>query len=81
MKECIEDLYLHLSNLFDANMSWDNYGTYWEIDHIKPKSLFKYSDYSDIAFSQCWALDNLQPLRKEDNRRKSNKYEGTVCHR
>ena len=65
----LKDLMQHLENLFDKDMNWDNYGSYWEIDHIKPKSLFTESDFKD-----CWALKNLQPLEKVKNREKGNKF-------
>ena len=59
---------------FDKAMSWDNYGSYWEIDHIKPKSLFNYVYPEDLEFQKCWALNNFQPLEKGANRRKYNKF-------
>ena len=57
-------------------MNWDNHGTYWHIDHIKPKSWFKYDSAEHPEFKQCWSLENLQPLEAEKNLAKSNKYEG-----
>ena len=68
----ITDLMKHLENRFDNKMSWDNYGSYWWIDHIKPRSLFKYEEAEDIKFKECWALENLQPMEKIANIRKSN---------
>lgn len=55
-------------------MNWDNYGSYWHIDHIKPISLFKYETAEDPEFKKCWALDNLQPLEKIANLKKGNKF-------
>ena len=69
-----EELVKHIERQFDKKMNWNNYGTYWEVDHIKPKSLFNYSSYEDIEFERCWALGNLRPLERTENRRKSNKY-------
>ena len=63
----------HLESLFDSNMSWENYGSYWEIDHIKPLSSFDITDISDEDFKIAWGLANLQPLEKTLNRQKSNK--------
>ena len=62
----MKDLMVHFENLFDAKMTWDNYGT-WEIDHIRPKYLFKYDTPEDPEFRNCWALENLQPLHRIDN--------------
>lgn len=69
----VDDLTKHLENQFTEGMSWDNYGS-WEIDHIKPRSLFKYETAEDQEFRKCWALENLQPLNKIENRKKGNKY-------
>ena len=35
------------------------------IDHIIPVSAFNHSDPGQ--FKACWSLDNMQPLRPEDN--------------
>jgi len=68
----IEELISHLEKQFDDKMTWNNYGSYWEVDHIKPKSLFKYETAEDPEFKKCWALNNLQPLEKSENRVKRN---------
>jgi hypothetical protein len=67
------DLVEHLENQFDDKMNWDNYGDYWVVDHIYPQSLLPYSSLEDENFQKCWALENLQPLEKIANIRKSNK--------
>jgi hypothetical protein len=69
----IEDLMEHLEEQFDDNMSWDNYGSYWWIDHIKPVSKFNYKEPEEKEFKECWSLNNLQPLEKIINIKKSNK--------
>lgn len=60
-----EDFMLHLEKQFTENMSWDNYGTYWEVDHIKPLSK---------GGTIHWT--NSQPLTISENRKKYNKYNG-----
>jgi len=70
----LKELTEHLESQFDENMNWDNYGSYWHIDHIKPKSLFIFESVEDEQFKQCWALSNLRPLEAKENIRKSNKY-------
>ena len=55
----------HLENLFKPDMTWLNYGE-WHIDHIVPLASAK--SYSEII--ELHALENLQPLWAEDNRRK-----------
>jgi len=65
------DLKNHLEAQFKYGMSWDNYGYYgWHIDHIKPKIYFKFEDYNDPQFKECWSLNNLQPLWAEENNKK-----------
>jgi len=70
----IKDLILHLESKFDSKMSWNNYGSYWCVDHIKPKSLFNYNSPNSEEFKKCWSLSNLQPLEKIENIKKKNKY-------
>ncbi len=68
------DLKNHLQAKFDKNMNWDNYGSYWHIDHIKPASLFNHENTNELK--KCWELDNLQPLEAIENMRKGNRYYG-----
>ena len=70
------DLMLHLEKQFRNGMSWDNYGPYWHIDHIKPVSHFNFQSKNDSEFKECWALSNLQPLLKSENLSKGNRYIG-----
>jgi len=60
----------HFQSLFLPGMTWANYGTKWETDHIIAKVHFHYSDITDPQFKKCWSLKNLQPLWKADNQRK-----------
>jgi len=62
-----KDLIVHLQNLFDKNMSWDNYGSYWHLDHIIPQSNLPYTSMSDENFQKTWALNNLRPLEAKQN--------------
>ena len=68
-----QDLAEHLEKQFDEKMNWDNYGTYWHLDHIYPQSLLPYSSLEDENFQKCWALDNLQPLEAIENLKKGNR--------
>ena len=56
----------YLESQFDDNMSWDNYGSYWERDHIKEIENFDLSKTEHI--SECWNSKNLRPLSVEKNR-------------
>ena len=69
----MNELKIHLEFQFDEFMSWDNYGKYWEIDHIVPQSYFRFTSMSDLEFQECWQLINLRPLECSKNRSKNNK--------
>ena len=58
----IKEWMVFLEKQFDDKMSWDNHGTYWEIDHIKP-----------LSKGGSFHYTNTQPLIWEDNRSKSAK--------
>jgi hypothetical protein len=58
---------------FDKAMSWDNYGTYWHIDHILPINCFNFVNKNERKI--CFNWKNLQPLEKNENRDKSDKIE------
>lgn len=62
----IKELRLHLENKFNENMNWNNYATYWEIDHIKKCSSFNLSNPKEQKI--CFNYTNLQPLEKSINR-------------
>jgi len=63
----LQDLKNHLEKQFNAQMSWDNYGIYWHIDHIMPQSNFPYISMEDENFKKCWNLNNLRPLEAKQN--------------
>jgi hypothetical protein len=56
----IEELKSHLEQQFKPEMTWENHGTIWEIDHIIPISSFDMSKEENIF--KCWNYNNLQPL-------------------
>jgi len=58
----IEELKQYLESLFKFEMTWENHGIIWEIDHIKPCSSFDLSDKEQQK--QCFNYTNLQPLFK-----------------
>src|SRR5690554_1419707 len=72
------DLMSHLERQFDSKMSWENYGSYWHIDHIVPKSSFKIKSAGDKEFMECWSLSNLRPLPAILNLKKYNKMESII---
>lgn len=64
----LAELKEHLESQFTEGMSWDNFGEYWEIDHIIPQNLFSISSVEDHDFKICWSLMNLRPLSVTENR-------------
>lgn len=55
---------------FTGNMTMNNYGTVWHIDHCIPCSLFDLSIYSERFV--CFHWSNLQPMYVEKNLSKNN---------
>lgn len=64
----ISQLKRHIERQFTPEMSWDNYGEYWELDHIIPQNLFNLSSPDNQDFKICWSLRNLRPLTVSENR-------------
>ena len=56
----IQEYKIYLEPMFQPEMNWDNYGSYWEIDHIYP-----------LAKGGSFHYTNTQPLTITDNRVKS----------
>jgi hypothetical protein len=52
-------------------MSWDNYGTYWHIDHINPICNFNLENEEDIKKVFNWR--NTRPLNAKENLSRSKK--------
>jgi hypothetical protein len=67
----IENYIVHLERQFDKNMNWENYGTYWEIDHISPISKFDLTNEDELKV--CFNYKNTRPLTIDENRAKGNK--------
>jgi hypothetical protein len=71
-----QELVEHLESQFDENMSWENHGKYWHIDHIIPQAMLPYDSVKHENFRKAWALDNLQPLTVFENLSKNSIYKG-----
>ena len=56
---------------FSSNMSWDNYGSSWEIDHVKPCASFDLT--IEKSQLECFNWKNCSPLKVETNRSKKDK--------
>ena len=70
----LQDLIERLSATMPKGYSWDDYlRGELHIDHIKPKSFFRYTNADDDQFKKCWALTNLQLLPAIENIKKGNR--------
>lgn len=67
----MEEYTLYLEKQFTPEMSWNNYGEFWEIDHILPIDSFDLEIEENLY--KCFHYTNTQPLEKSKNREKSNK--------
>ncbi len=63
-------LKLWFESLFTEEMTFENYGSYWHIDHVIPCSKFDLSNNDNI--NNCFRWTNLQPLESSKNLSKSN---------
>lgn len=69
---CPIELFLEwLEFNFDENMSWDNYGEYWHMDHVIPCRSFDLSD-TEQQF-KCFNWTNVYPLEGRENESKNDK--------
>lgn len=61
----------YLECQFDENMNWENYGSYWSVDHVIPLSKFDLNSHDKrvLAFN----FRNTRPLNNYDNIKKSDK--------
>lgn len=59
-----------LENQFKDGMTWENHGSYWELDHIIPLSSFDLRVESQLK--NAFHYSNCQPLLKFLNRSKNN---------
>lgn len=61
---------------FDPYTNWENYGSYWCIDHVIPMKKFDLSKNDEIF--KCMHWSNLRPLEKNKNSEKSDKYNNRI---
>lgn len=67
-----EELRKHLESKFRDGMTWENYGSYWEVDHIVPLASAK--NVAELFNLSHWT--NLQPLTCSENRAKADRVDG-----
>lgn len=59
---------------FTENITWDNFGDVWQVDHVIPIAFFDISVREEHFL--CFNWTNLTPLRKELNCSKSDSIDG-----
>jgi hypothetical protein len=68
----VSELKKHIEKQFNNEMTWENHGIYWHLDHIIPYSAFDLTKKTEQFV--CFNYRNLQPLECIVNLTKSNKY-------
>ena len=58
----VDELKIYLESLFLPEMTWENHGDIWEIDHILPCASFDFTQ--DGSLEKCFHYSNHQPLFK-----------------
>ena len=63
----IVELKRHIEKQFLSEMTWDNHGVVWEIDHIE--GLANFDSRVDSDLRRAWHFTNLRPLYRMDHRK------------
>ena len=66
-----KNLKVWIESQFDQQMKWENYCTYWVIDHVIPVSFYDLTSKDEQL--KCFNWTNLRPLEKIKNMEKSDK--------
>lgn len=69
----IEDLKTHIEEQFAPQMTWENYGSVWHIDHRIPCAAWDLTNETESRY--CWNYRNLQPMFAIENMQKKDRYE------
>lgn len=67
----IEVLLKWIEHQFTEEMSWDNYGKHWHLDHVLPINKFNIDDEEEVHI--CFSWMNMQPLERLANISKHDK--------
>lgn len=68
------DLRLCLEARFEPGMTWENYGTVWQVDHVIPLATYDLTDPAQQR--EAFHYTNLQPLWASANMAKGDTVEG-----
>jgi hypothetical protein len=61
---------------FDEHINWNNMGSYWHFDHVKPCSSFDLSNENDIL--ECYQWTNIRPMEATQNMSKGSKFDSII---
>ena len=67
-----------LEHQFYSKMSWNNYGKYWQIDHVIPCDFFDLTNRKEQL--RCFNWRNCRPLDSTENQSKNNKIQPLQIH-
>src|SRR4051812_18265828 len=56
---------------FINDMSWENFGKTWQLDHIVPVAYFDFQDLTDLKL--CWNFLNIRVVSSDKSSRKETK--------
>jgi hypothetical protein len=65
----IDECVIYIELQFRDSMSWDNWGTVWQLDHVKPLFSFDLTDRGQFLVAAHYT--NLRPLLIDEHRQKS----------
>ncbi len=61
----LEEFRQHIASQFTPEMTWDNHGSYWVLDHIIPCAKFDLTNPQQQL--ECFHFLNIRPLEKRAN--------------
>jgi hypothetical protein len=65
----VQELSVYVASFFHSGMSWDNWGSVWHLDHIKPLASFDLTQRAQ--FLRACHYTNMQPLLIADHVKKT----------
>ena len=65
----VEEWRAHIESTWKEGMNWENYGTVWQVDHIRPRASFDHTVENERA--HCFNYKNTQALSIEDHLKKT----------
>ncbi|WP_153798337.1 hypothetical protein [Foetidibacter luteolus] len=55
-----------ISSQFDETLTWDNFSTAWQFEHVVPLNYFDFSNNDDLQL--CWNFINIRVEKLEENK-------------